>query len=842
MTVPGRARDSCLLAALWLVVTIHDVAWLALDRQVPDWDQSKYLTAALDYEQVLRQPAWLSGAWWSRFWHVPSKAPPLAAVATVPFFRLLGTGPDQAMGLQLACSALLICIVYQLGRTLFSRRVGLEASVLCALLPSLAAARLRYTLDYPLAAATALAFWRLTVWGRGWSARREAHDATGWGQAALAGLTVGVAALVKQQAAFFLAVPLLWLTASAWRSRDWRIAAQAVLVLVIAGLLCWPWYVGNWLTIISSGWRATVIAARRGGQPALWSLAGWTAYLRAVPVLLSWVVTASAAIAGVAARRWPAPSVSDSEQSDHRRRGPANRPLVWLGVVLAGSYVVASLSPNRQARYLIPAVPIASVVIAWAFWRVRDPWGRRLRWGTMGLLAATAAVTLWPLFGAAGLAVAGALSPGSLCRAYTGPEWPHRDLIDHVIRRAPYEQSTIAVLSWEPRLNHDNVNLFGALRDRQVYGREAGANASRVTGDLRSHTWFLTRTTDSVPAMREAAAVMASQVERSFDLVLDATWRDPEGKRIRLFRRRLPAVDVTLLPDSSGAMRLAQVIVPDRTPPGVPVPVTYVWNGPWDELANSVAVITWRRTDTPESPATRWLHDHAVAFGRLFGRSSSAAGSFQVVERTAMLPPHHVAPGVYTLGVASLDRRTGRWTAVRAPEVRLEIRPDAKLHDAPELDLVTQLRMLGTQLPQGPRAIRSLFEEIARIDQYDPVQDFFVQTDVALTWRLEREPTNVEWAYARLLARALQQQTGPTREAMTQVLAVDAANPYASALAAVVELSDLRPRAAATHLDRALALGATDPEILGMSALAGLMQGRVVRAWRDGLKALTPLR
>ena len=42
-----------LLVLLWLLSTVLDRRWLALDQRLPSWDQADYLNSALDHGRAL---------------------------------------------------------------------------------------------------------------------------------------------------------------------------------------------------------------------------------------------------------------------------------------------------------------------------------------------------------------------------------------------------------------------------------------------------------------------------------------------------------------------------------------------------------------------------------------------------------------------------------------------------------------------------------------------------------------------------------------------------------------------------------------------------------------------
>jgi hypothetical protein len=265
------------------------------------------------------------------------------------------------------------------------------------------------------------------------------------------------------------------------------------------------------------------------------------------------------------------------------------------------------------------------------------------------------------------------------------------------------------------------------------------------------------------------------------------------------------------------------------------MPVTYEWTGEWQRLRTAVALLTWRRTGAGAAAGPRWLHDHALAMGALHtpreGGRAAAGGLVRVVERTATLPPPG-ARGTFRLEVRAIDRATGTVVGVDAPPVRVAIDPGAPTRPAPPLDLVTQLRELAAGLPGGPPALPRIFEEIARIGQYDPDQDHTAVAEVALAQRL-REDDDRQWAYALALAQVLRRRVEPALATLERLVAQDPGDRAARGYLAFVALADLSPRRA----ERVLAPLRDDPaapaEIHALRGAALLMQGRALRGWRE---------
>ena len=253
-------------------------------------------------------------------------------------------------------------------------------------------------------------------------------------------------------------------------------------------------------------------------------------------------------------------------------------------------------------------------------------------------------------------------------------------------------------------------------------------------------------------------------------------------------------------------------------------------------------LLTWQNQFS-SNPRDRWLHDRGIAMGTIqnspVGAHSSAPlptpssplATYHVTEKTSMLPPANLPAGTYSLAATYLNRKTGETYPISVPPVTLKIDPAVRATPAPELDLLTQLRSLASALPQGIKALDRVFAEVGRINQYDPIQDYLVQAQLAMEYRLQKEPQNLEWAYTLGLANVLQQKVAGAIAAFERVTQIDSQNPYAYAYLAFVHLYNWNGAAASSALKPALALEPNLPELQALSAIAALMQGNLIQTW-----------
>jgi 4-amino-4-deoxy-L-arabinose transferase-like glycosyltransferase len=569
----------------------------------------------------------------------------------------------------------------------------------------------------------------------------------------------------------------------------------------------------------------------------------------------------------------------------------------WLALFLIASYLFISANFNKDTRYVMPLLPVVSVILAYGL----TVWPRRLgavRWGTVGLAFVLMCLNLFPIGGTAGTYLTQTLAPRAKDYPYLGQEWPHHQVVEEIIRTTPQQKATVGVLPRIAEINHNNFNYYGALRNFQVYGREVGVRKKFIPQDARSLSWFLTKTGNQ-GAPKEAQVMMVQTVEQSPDFQVQKTWNLPDRSILKLYHRTQPPVQVRSIPQPLTQVKLERVTVPQQAPPGVPVPVSYEWSGSWPQLKSGIVLLTWNRVRTqnsglrtqdsglrtqdsgvrsqstvsnsqpqpsanpksipPEAPLPkkesqttkpidlaqpnqqRWLHDHGIGFGELYSGRLSAEqlqGSFQVIETTAMLPPATIAPGTYTLQATYLNQETGESYPITVPPVTLNIAPNAPATPAPELDLVTQMRTLAASLPEGRKALDRVFDEIGRVNQYDPVQDYTIQAERALEYRLQQEPQNKDWAYGLAFSNVLQKDAKGAIAALKRVVQLDAQNPYAHAYLTFLYLYQWRGKDAQNAIKPALELNPNIPEVQALSGAAALMQGNIFKAWQvlKGLK------
>lgn len=817
-------RDGFILGLLWLAVVVVDRCWFSLDRSVPAWDQGEYLSQALAYWRVLQTPQWLSGEWWTELWQTTTKSAPLTFIATVPFLNLFGLGIGQATLVNSAYSAVLLGSIYGLGRCLFGRAVGLWAAGLCLLLPGLYRIRLDYLLDYPLVAIITLWFCCLTLWW--WSSQPRSQ----WGWALAVGVTLGLALLTKQPALLFVFSPLVWVGGLLLWQRQGQRLLQLICALGVSVLIWGPWYRTNWLLILTGSKRATIDSALIEGDPGLNSLGAWTYYWQILPQLVSWplllIPLVGLLLYGLLPRlgfNWIAATKPTAQMPNLTLRSWR-----WLAVFLLGAYLLNSLNINKDSRYITPYLPAVALILACGL----VLWGQRVRWGTVGLAVLVGLFSLFPLQNALALSICRTLSPAGEHRVYLGPAWPHPEVIKTIVQQAPYLRSTIGVGVSSPGLNAFNLGFYGGLNYFQVYARESDANPRTLVQDSRSWDWYVTNP-DYQGKMRSERVMFQAEIQQNPALNLVKTWSLPDQSHLHLYHRRTPTVEVQPLSQTFDRVQVETIELPTSAPADRPIPITYQLTGPWSALADGIVLLDWQQQSGAEATGEArqqldWVHDHGIGLGNLMVGSTPPPASARVTEHLAMLLPTGLPAGTYQLQGLYLNRQTGATYPLALPTTTLTLNPQADPTPAPEPDLLSQFRQMIPGFRQGK--LEPIFKTIARIHQYDPNQDYLVQLQQAVKWRLTQTPADLELLYTLALAQVLERQplAIPT---LNQITRLDARNPYPWLYLAVVHLYFWQPGQAQTALEQAAQLNATLPELRTLQGVTAVMQLRLFRAW-----------
>lgn len=822
-------QDGLILLGLWGLVLSCDLTWIHLDQSIPAWDQGNHLNHALNHWRVLQSPRWFDGEWWRTLWQqAPTQRAPLVYLLTVPYFMALGPGFDQGLGVNLGFTLILLFSVYGAGRQLFSRQVGLWAAGLVLLSPELLLLRLDYLLDYGMTAIFAATFAVMTGW---WIATKVTQQ---WILATLSGLALGCCFLTRTSALLFLIPLLTWAIGHSLWHRHWQRLIQIGAMMGLGLGVIWPWFSINWLTVINTTLQGSAYGVIYGTTPQANTLAGWLYYPRTLPVMVLWPLLATTLGIWAVQRLqplWQGQSQRTVKSTQGRRTEKQSRK-AWLSAFLIGIYILGSLGSNKVPRLLVPALPMLLIAMAQVLtWRDL-PWQRWLRWGAVTLSALWVLLFLFPL-----------PRPPLLSTSkwpYRGEPWPNHEVVQAMVDADPWLKPNLGMVVNTAEFNPLNMDFYGQLANFQVNSRQLATDIETAEADAKALNWYLTKTGDQgvYGPIAPGQARLRDLIEGDPDLPVYGEWTLPDDSLLRLHRRQVYPVTVTPLNQPLTTVSIPSVEMPPVIAVGQASPVTYRLQGPWSDLSQGALLLTWELEDAAadsnlvtEQTRQQWISDHGIGLGQLYGGAEPQENGFEVVERLSVFPPADAPLGTYRLEAQYLDRHTGETRSLSFPETTVQlVATQPALAVEPTVDLVTLLRQLSRGLEAGE--IDPVFKAVGPINQYDPQQDYLVQTELLMQQRLTQEPNNLEWLYSLLLAQILQQKGPGAIETLKQITRVAPDDPYGWAYLTFVYVYQWQPSPAQKALERVVQLDPELPELDYLQAGVALQQFNLVKFFR----------
>ncbi len=824
------------LILIWSLGLIIDRIWFRLDNTIPAWDPSEYLNGVIVYKEALKTPNFFDASWWREFWLLSNKIPPLMYIFTAPFFLILGASVDHGNLVLSLFSLVLLISLFYLGILFFNSKIALFSCLLVQLIPALYYYRLEFLLDYPLAVMVTFSFTCFSYW-------YFTKAKYSWLLAILLGASFGLGVMLKQTFAFFLFLPICFAFISLFIYKKWYKLTQLVTSFIIAILVFFPWYRTNWLLIFTSGKRATIESAILEGDPPLNTLQAWTFYGEVLPYLLSWhlLIIALICLIYLVIKYFSNKSSKFSNiytfTQHHFYQNQVNIKngnssltsliSIWLAIFLVGGYLLSSLNMNKDARYILPLLPVLALILSALIYSYQGIGARLLKIFTILLALILMVFNLFPL---GGEFLTKKLSSEMQKFPYMARKWATPEVITTAINTTPYLRSNIGVLPSTPEINQHNITFYGSIPRFKVFGRQVGVQEKFVLQDVNSLDWFLTKTgyQGSIP---DAQKMTVELVENNDNFETVNRWQLPDESELKLYHRLLPYNEVIPLNTSNSSVKLDKVIVPEKVRQGQPIPVTYKWSGSWDKLENAIVILNWQSLANEQ----KWTHDHRLAMGNLHSgnlNSEEFNQDFQVIENTAMFADENLDDGDYILQATYLNIDTGETSPIFTPGIKITLDKNADLIPLnKELDLVSQIRKLAPNLSQGIEGLDSVFADIGRINQYDPTQDYLKVAEKAMQYRLQTED-NLDYLYTLLLSQVLQQKVNDAIATAHELVEKNPENAFNHGYLTFLYLYDWKGKEAEKALQPALML---KPDVIEFQYLKGacvVMQGNLFEAWK----------
>lgn len=792
-------KDWVLLTVILLFSFSIETLWISLDQSVPAWDQAAHLTSAYGTWKEWQNPQLFNSEWWLDYWqNKGSYRGPLVYLFTVPIFNLLGAGYQEGIFVNFIFTTIIYVCCYQLGKVLFNSQVGKWSAILVLLFPAFIYVKLDYLLDYGLTAIVTLGWTFLTFW--------KLKPSLSWVYSLAFGISLGLLMLTKTTGFLFIFFPSIFLLVKYLLKKEINRLIQCVFILIVAWLVCGNLYKYNWLLIITNTLNANSVGIREG-DPGINTLSSWLYYLKALPEMIGWPILISSLGLG---------ALSFGKQILTQKKISINSNLIWLLIFILGSYFTCSLGRNKDVRFILPYLSGIAVLSGYLLNLIYYNWSKYLRIGVALLTFILLLINLFPF-------------PFQLPLTqkhlpYQGKPWPHEQIVADIVNYAPFLQHNIAVLSNNtPEVNSFTFDYYGRLKNFKVYARETEKNLDKLEETSRSFEWFLARKNNDT--LKESEQKLKQILENNSDINLFNQYNLPDGDILNVYHQKKSPIEVIKLNENFSEVTLKSVNVNQEIPSGKPVAITYQLTGNWSDLENGILLLTW------QGKQNKWLHDHAIANGRLFQNFSASQSNqgFEIIENLAMFPPENLAAGVYNLEATYLNRKTGKSYPL-ANNFTVKINSNLPQLPAPELDFVTQLYKLNDQVREGK--IEKAINQLSSLNLYDPKQNYLKQVETAFQYRLETNPEQLDLLYSVMLSQVLQKKVEPLLKTLETITKVDSHNPYSWLYLGFVHLYNFQPNLAEKALNQAETLDNSLSEIKLLKSVAAAMKFNFVKAWK----------
>nr|AAM82700.1 unknown [Synechococcus elongatus PCC 7942 = FACHB-805] len=727
-------RDALILLGFWLLSLAIDGLWRGFDLAPPAWDQGDHFSRALAFWQAWQSPQLLDGGWWTQLWQLaPTYRGPLTYLLTLPLFSLFGANWESAIASNGLFSGLLLISTYGLGRLYANRTTGLVAAGLSLAVPLTIIQRVDYLIDYSLTAMLTLTWLCLSLWQFARTPKRRL------GAAIASGIAIAAVFLTRPTGLLFLWLPFLWLAIAAvlqlFRRYRWQPLAELLLVSGIAGLLSWPWFSTNWLTILSSIANARDWGVKYQEGLKANTLSGWLYYPENLPEMLSpWllgVLIVSSASAGV--WLWK-----------RGESGPGSRDRwLWLAGFLLGAYLVCVLGSTKVTRFFLPLLPSLIVPLVTLPTVLPRRWQVGLWTGVGAIAIAVGLQTIFPT----------PLRASWPTRFPQTQAWPLAEIIERIRETQPQLQSTLAVLTDAEALNAFNLNAEGQKQDFSVFARQTLAPEDNWQADFRAFDWFLSKTGDQGVMAGEREKRLVEAIAQSPEFQSVGQWPLPDGSQAELWQRRaltLSAKPITCPSQPAWSSRVTSTLFKQKPVSPFRSPIGYV--GSIEQLRNSLLLISWQNDRD-----RLWVQDHQPGLGYL----KAGRDCVELEERLTTQAPDSLPEGSYQLQVQRLDRETGDRQTLRTAPTAIALGSTPAPISPTALDPVSRLHQLGALLETGQ--VDPLFADVNLLNQADPEQHYLHQAIASLQARLADEPNQLDWLYPLTLSYVLEAGKPPKR-------------------------------------------------------------------------------
>ncbi len=321
------------LAVVMLAAAVN-IWWVNVETRPPHWDMGRHLFNGVVYFAQFKNHSWfpLLGGYYGYY-------PPFLYYTAIPFLLIFHPSVTSAVSTNIVFVAILVFSIYGIGARLWSRRVGLLASILVLATPMLAMQFKEFQIDAPLTAWVALTIYVLL--------RTQAFRSRRW--SIVLGIVLGLGMLLKWTFIFIVGLPLAYAAIQAgiyaFKHKDWQVLTNLVLASLLGYLIMSPWY---WLNL-KNIYHDVVFNATTAGldDPPVGSLASNIWYINVLVNVQLYLVPTILFVVGSVVMVL---------------KRAAIRQNLYPILLVVGCFGFFVLTRNKDARYTLPLLTGVGII------------------------------------------------------------------------------------------------------------------------------------------------------------------------------------------------------------------------------------------------------------------------------------------------------------------------------------------------------------------------------------------------------------------------------------------------------------------------------------------------
>lgn len=655
------------------------------------------------------------------------------------------------------------------------------------------------------------------------------------------------ALLISQTSFNFLLIPILFIL---WQliinlPREGKSLFQFTLGIFLASCISIPWYKTHWIILLFFNKKIEFNPIIVDSSIDFNLLTNWFYYLTKLPFILSWIIFLIPLIS-IFIYFLKNPQLIHLKFWQNLINNYQNQ---WLISIFSGSYLLLSFQDTQSIINILPLLPLLSLIIVAIIDQNQSKFKQYLQWGIISL---TTLIMLGNLFTLPWAILSTKLSPYFQSYPIKKQSWHPQALIETIINHSPYLKNNVGFINKTETINPDNFSFYGRQNKGQILGQDLQFLDNNIELEKQPLDWFLAKD-ETETNFNSPRTILLEKLKNNSQFNLEKQWLLKDNSYLKLYHRNQSLIEIKSLDQPSSKVKLDEIIIPEKAPPGFPIPVTYKWSGKWQDLENGTVLLTWINTSETENyilippPEKNLLQDHQIGLGRLnFNQilPKKQEKSYQIIEHTAILPSPGLTLGNYQLFAIYFNQKTAESYPLEVEKINLEIDLSADVIPSPEIDFITQLRINAIALSRGAKELDSLLQTIMNIHQFDPMMEDIKQLEIMTNYRLNslknpenqtliKEKQTSPLLYSLALTQILQRDIKEAIATVKNIIKLEPKNPYASVYLASIYLYNWQINKANQALKPALEINPNLPEVKLINGIISLMQGRLFTAWKE---------